>query len=591
MLDTTQIYRGIERFLEGGKHRVRFLGSGGDDRILISVNTPRTTEVAVLTTRDTSSVVFSVPSFLDIVAGDLSPMKNFLHLTIRVPEAAGFAFESYCVELRTLSRTAIFRSPDFATAVFLSQRLPESADLLHSTGSRLQHLRLTLKDTEIRSDRVRPGANFANVLSWAFHSGAGRLTVLIADWRLFDLHLARRMTLSSVPLWPPLQTPPSFPALSPKSISHLAVFGASDTRIFILRHRSKVCVVEQLHDADADADAVVFAYAVYPKQHSQIVTVRGVGAGFPICVVREVSVVIVFVPNRFVCLIDMMSPIRHFVFGPQFAASPAGDNCSLISVPKSLINLQSGRIWQCQINFAMAIALAGIENHEFIALCAARSLSIVTMTALLSVMQRRGDEIEAAIVIREFFNCVRSRIRVEKCDCRELETALRGSPICETVLGQLDQMDDDFPSAGVISRRDFFWWALHKKMEGRSPEMLDKVAVKIMEHQLQQNAVVTALGKALESWRAAEAPSSQWLDIIQYLIGVEVEMHSLPRVAGFPDAKDRYDRVMSLDKRKDLADFLSFRDGGRKPLGAPRKMGPAEALDFDEFSGSDSMTD
>jgi hypothetical protein len=48
---------------------------------------------------------------------------------------------------------------------------------------------------------------------------------------------------------------------------------------------------------------------------------------------------------------------------------------------------------------------------------------------------------------------------------------------------------------------------------------------------------------------------------------------------------------MSLDKRKDLADFLSFRDGGRKPLAVPRKKAPAEALDFDEFSGSDSMTD
>jgi hypothetical protein len=344
-----------------------------------------------------------------------------------------------------------------------------------------------------------------------------------------------------------------------------------------------VCVVEQF--CSADGDSLVFVYTVYPKRHSEVVTVPEVGAGCAICVVREMSLVTVFVPNSFVCIIDITSLVRHFVLGSRFAVSPAGENCASIEVPKSVVNLRTGRIWQCQIKFPRAVTLACIENHEFIAVCAARALSVVIITALLSVIQHRGDESEAAIVIRDFFNCVRSRIRVEKCDCWELEMVMRGSLICETVLGQLDQMDVDFPSAGVVSRCHFFWWALQKKMEGRGPEKMEKVAVKIMGHQLQHNTMVTEL----DAWRAVDDPTSQWFHVIQHLIAEEIEMQSLPRVPGVPDAREGYGRIVSLEVRKDLEDFMSFTDGKRKQQGAPRKKALPEMLDFDEFSGSDSM--
>jgi len=217
------------------------------------------------------------------------------------------------------------------------------------------------------------------------------------------------------------------------------------------------------------------------------------------------------------------------------------------------------------------------------------------MTALLAAVSSAGDALRAAAVFAAFFKCAGASPDIERCSCDELQRLLHGSAIAETVLGQLDQMEDDFPSAGKISRTNFFWWSLRKRMESRGPEKLERAAVKIMERQLHQNAVVATLAKALVIWRAQSAPPEDWAAVIAYLLAEEIEMHSFPRIEGLQDANRSFAQIRSAELRRQFMDF--FREERRQPpiqvqRPPPARRRPAppppqaipEMMEFDEFS-------
>jgi hypothetical protein len=427
MLDTTETYSRLEEFIGGGRQRVRYLGIHGDSDILISVNTAKTTEIVVLSDRGQSVIAFSTNSYLDIVAGDLSPLNNFLHLTIRLPSVDGFTFESYVIEIHTLKQTPVFVSPEIITAVFLSQDCESAADLLHFSNFTLQQLRLNLSSATIRSERVRGGINFSDVLSWSYKSATNHLTVMSSDHRMFDFQIGRKPLLKSIYVCPPPHSTSQLPAtlsLSPKSLSNFSVFRFSQNRVNILRFNSTYCVIEQLYDAD-EPD-LSFLYSVFPHSHSAVVAVPGVAAHFPICTFQEGSFVIVFVPNRFVCVVDLQKPVRHFVFGAALAASPASDHCAAIAISRTFMDVFSGRVHRCRLNVVRAIALAGTECAEFAAVAAARFLSAGSAAALFTVVGQPERPLLAAGAFFHCFGAARDR--------RDVERELRSSPVAETVL-------------------------------------------------------------------------------------------------------------------------------------------------------------
>jgi hypothetical protein len=318
-----------------------------------------------------------------------------------------------------------------------------------------------------------------------------------------------------------------------------------------MHYHSTYCVIEQLFDPEEND--LLFLYSVFPHSHSSIVTIPDVSATLPICTLQEGSFVIVFVPNRFICLIDLSKPIRHFVFGREYAISPANENSAPIAVPRSFMSIFTGRIYSCRINWQRAIDLVGLANAEFVANCAARVLSSVTVTALFVVLERGKIPMRATTVFRDFFRSFGNFRNIGRTDHRDLEREVRESSIAETVLGQLDQMEDDFPSAGEFSRTDFFWWTFGRKIARQTGEDAATIAVKTMALQLKQNAVVSALDDALRTWKSE---TDLWRFVMTFVLSQFVQAYSFPRIPSVLDPAATLAMIEPAELRRSLTDFF-----------------------------------
>jgi hypothetical protein len=497
----------------------------------------------------------------------------------------GFTFESLAIDIHSCRKTPVSASSEMITAVFLSQTNERSADLLYASGTRLQHLRLTLRQTAIHTEVVRGGANFSGVLSWSYSLPARLLTFLRTDRLVLEIHVGRKLTLVSAHMCPPALKAdlPGPLVLSPESMSRFSALRFVHNRIFTFRYRSKFCVVEQLFDGEE------FAFVYTISKHSEVGVVTGLNPHYPACALQDGPVIVVFVPNRFVCFVDIAKPGRHFVFRGESARSVAGEFSAPIPIPHSIINIFTGRIYTCKIDLAAAAQAAGSSNPEFVAFCAARALSAQTVATLLRVFEGERDPVAVARTFREFFG---GRRRVERCDCRELRKDLEDIGILDTIAGQIDQMEEDLPSAGEFSRTDYFWLAL--AAAARDPDKLGRTALKILEEQTAQDAIVRAVNEALGEWR--EIVPEMLFNMVAFVAAQFAAMLSFPRIPIVPDAMRALAMISDLGVREMLLTF--FREE-RRVLDAPPKRKPektpstlsAPAPDYLELELASIMSD
>jgi hypothetical protein len=273
-------------------------------------------------------------------------------------------------------------------------------------------------------------------------------------------------------------------------------------------------------------------------------------------------VIVVFVPNRFVCFVDIAKPGRHFIFRGERARSIAGEFSAPIPIPRSIINIFTGRIYTCKIDLAAAAQMAGTSNPEFVAFCVARALSAQTVMTLLRLFESEQDPITVARVFREFFG---GRRRVERCDFQELRKDLTDLGILDTIAGQLDQMEEDLPSAGEFSRREYFWLAL--AAAARDRDRLGQTALKILEEQTAQDAMVQAVDETLREWR--EAVPEQLFNMVAFVAAQFAAMLSFPRIPIVPDSMRALARIDDLGVRERLLSF--FREERRMMEAEPKR--------------------
>jgi hypothetical protein len=138
-------------------------------------------------------------------------------------------------------------------------------------------------------------------------------------------------------------------------------------------------------------------------------------------------------------------------------------------------------------------------------------------------------------------------------------------------------MEDDFPSAGPFSRTDFFWAALTRKATRPGDDVAAR-AVRTLDAQLKQNAVVSAIADALRTW-AADDPHAH--GVIAGLLAEFVSAYSFPKIPGAATATIA--EIADGDVRRAIAEF--FRDereamaaAGTRPKGEERIRAVASSL-------------
>jgi hypothetical protein len=216
-----------------------------------------------------------------------------------------------------------------------------------------------------------------------------------------------------------------------------------------------------------------------------------------------------------------------------------------------------GRIYRCSIDFSRAISAVGADCPDFVAFCAAKSLSPGTLGDLLAVLERAADPLVAARTIHAFFQFFGPFLLYEPANRNGLTDKLLNSTISETIFGQLDQMSEDYPSAGQVSRADYFWRLLRRRMEQPGERQIEKVALKVMDEQLRQNAVSAAIEEALKQWSNSHPVDPTWLNMVCLIVAKEIELYSFPVVRSIGKVETLLSYVKDMEWKNRLNNFYA----------------------------------
>jgi hypothetical protein len=58
-----------------------------------------------------------------------------------------------------------------------------------------------------------------------------------------------------------------------------------------------------------------------------------------------------------------LKQIQHFVFGSNFGASLANENSAPIALPRTFLEISTGRVYNCRLNFVKVINLVVDRYH------------------------------------------------------------------------------------------------------------------------------------------------------------------------------------------------------------------------------------
>jgi hypothetical protein len=261
------------------------------------------------------------------------------------------------------------------------------------------------------------------------------------------------------------------------------------------------------------------------------------------------------------------------------------------------VNIFTGRIYECRIDFLNAIKLAGAKFPDFLAFCAAKSLSGATFGALLAEIEKLGDPMTAARTIHEFVQFFGPFLTSEFADSGDLAKAVRSTVIGETLFGQLDQMAEDFPSAGEVSRNDFYWRLLKRKMAAKPERQLEKTALRVMEQQLMQNAAVAAIDEGVKLWLKSHIVEESWQNLVEYIVAKELELYSLPGIVGMKGSAAIVAKIGRMELKRQLTEFYrvaknvletnmaTIRPAGIRPI---LSSSLPDRLDLDELASLQS---
>ncbi|OHS95515.1 hypothetical protein TRFO_38357 [Tritrichomonas foetus] len=286
--------------------RYRFLGGYKDEDFLILVNSQKSTEIHLVTPNGSSSVAFSIKTFMDIVSASLSGHKNFIHITERLPSHNGFEFKSSVMRIDTMIKTTDFISACPISSVFLPQKIPETVDVLHFCGNKLMHLRLTSKNGSLHSEKVMCGANFSGVLFFDFVEKTQTLFTLTENQLTLSQFGPRNFVKVintfqlKQNLYPQL---PNDLSLSPHCLSHLPFFRCFSNRIEFIHFNKKICIVEQ--SFNESLNNLSFSITMLPKYFREEIIIPNTSPNMPISIFQDKSMLMIFVKKHFICVVDI----------------------------------------------------------------------------------------------------------------------------------------------------------------------------------------------------------------------------------------------------------------------------------------------
>jgi hypothetical protein len=539
--------------------RVRIIGSTSTGELLFLVNTKQHSSIELIRASGQTMTVMSYNKYIDFISADISPDLDLIHVTQRIPAQKGFAFLSVICDVHNPSVCREFRSDQPIVGIFLE---PYSTDplvhqLLHFVGPRLTHLLVTSTKKRITVDKCRGGLHLPSILHWQFSRETKSLFAFYQSPEGFTLanefRFANQGSSGRIPFHVQLMEPAFLPielALLPASPVHLPFFRTSHYNLFVREFDGTFCLVQQLYEGAESSSA--FCVSTHPQTFTRIIFVPGVPPDIPLSFLGSGAIVLVFVPNHFLCVVDVaQNPPGIWVLPRSFAAMSCAACATNLPIPNCIIDLDTADCFELKIDFAPLEILHSIVSRPAFDVMTHLSARLGKAKLLKHVMHHlylSADLNTTVLVLRELFQCfalfqsksVVQEPRIARSSSeRTLKTLKRKLPSAS--LAALAEMDHRYPRADGKSRledlRNYIADMVQKK-EARTIEIPLNSAFVLFRR---QNEAATFIRKGIDKFCGAWKPDSFGLMLIE--LAAQCESHAI-RMTQVPSLDQDVDRLL-----------------------------------------------
>jgi hypothetical protein len=528
----------------------RIIGDTPSGDLLLLVNQRRGCSIDFVSPDNRAARLMLFHNYIDFVSAAASPNRQLLHVTFRVPGRDAFRFVAVLYSVASPGVFREMRSDVPVDAVFLDPAGPAIHQLVQVAGPRLSLFHVSVAKDRIVMEPARISATIRNLIAFQFDR-ASRTLWAVSGGVAPTLHelacssqgiAARESQHIQIA---PTSALPSEVALEATISLVLPFYRSSRFKFFLYRYVGTVCFIQQLFEGIDSSCA--FSVSIYPNGFSRTIFVPGVGADLPLCFLAYDAIVAVFVPNFFLCVIQIARvPPLISVLPKRFSASVCGRCCTNMPIENHIIDLDSADVFNVAFDFSAVAVLLPIltkTGWEVIAQVCAGTGYPSHFAHFFQMIQIANDPALLTNLLRQLFDYI-GRLDTALLNGNSRKARISGDAASGTLvkldpipqgalkksrqyppgtIEHLIELDEEFPAADGGSRRLVFRHLVDALLCRRDSRTIDLAVKRAFQEMHRQNEAVLVLREAIDLWTRTFKPSQ----LEQLRLGVVVQTETV----------------------------------------------------------------
>ena len=304
--------------------KYRILNEFRSNNFIMSINTPKSTFIDIVEENGEYENIYKFDRYLDLVSASLSSDKELLHYVERIPSKTGnFSFSSRIVHIKTGKSTKQIKEDQPIYAIFI-QKQPYSLyyHLLHFIGSKVSHITCKLGNSILETTFVRGGINIPSLIAYTYKRETENFiavysdgkTIKLSDFKFKLINKNEYSIISKQPITISLELncllPPEL-AVNSLSQLNLPYFTHQKTRFFFSKYNNQYTIIYQIYEEEFES--LTFVVSCFPIGFKETITIPGVPSDYLFSFIDLKTLIILFSPNTFICLIDTNSNTQNMI--------------------------------------------------------------------------------------------------------------------------------------------------------------------------------------------------------------------------------------------------------------------------------------
>lgn len=327
---------------------------------------------------------------------------------------------------------------------------------------------------------------------------------------------------------------PSEFALMPNEDVKSPIYGSSHYKMYCTKHEKKLFVFYQVFNEDSFCS---FSITELQSAYTEDVVIENVPPDIPICFLKFSTLVFIFAPNSFICVVDISQKVPLIkIFPKQFAALNCGVCAISLPLENHIIDIDSNQIYYVTVCFQSPQFFSQFmdsETYNVFALICSKLLNFQNMFLVFDIIERTKNGFYESKFFKEFISVYSPNQSKGLYRSKSLDL-IKFVRCPKIILDELNEIEKEFPSASQQTRKETF----KRRMKSlRTTENNFKKEISVLK---KQNGISLFLKSVFEEWTKTSNPSFFW----KFRIGFSLLNETI--FADFPSVQNLKNEVQTI---------------------------------------------